>query len=388
MKILMIGFNVQENIFPLGLSYLKSYALKFHPDVEFKIKEFGFGNRFTYDTNANIELQIISYIMMEKPDLVCFSCYIWSGQIIKNICHALKKISKIKIALGGAEVDDSFNEYCDYLVKGEGEIKFKEIVDSLKGKGWNNECKTVKNLDEIPFPYKNYNGKNHFSAVRIETSRGCPYSCKYCHYARKENREFSIEYLKENIKYLFENYKFRNLTILDANFNINKKRMKEILTIISNHSKKVIVNFELKPELIDSEVISIIQDSKLDVNCELGLQSVDKEVLDECERVYDLEKIKKGLSLLNNTGIKYKIDMMYGLPKDNFFKFLRTINFIKKHSRQKRVPAHHFKVLNNTKFKDCIRYLDNSSSMAIKTDTQNALDFYKEKLFIDLLNYK
>lgn len=386
MKVLMIGFNIQEDVFPLGLSYLKNYAAKYHNDVEFNIREYCFGNRSDHDSNANIELRAMSEILIEKPDLVCFSCYIWNSKIIKNICKALRKMSDIKICLGGVEVDDSFEDYCDYLVKGEGEVKFKEVIDSLKGSSYSENEKIVENLDELPFPYIDYEGKKEFSVARIETTRGCPYNCKYCNYAMRECREFSLDYLKENIKYLFDNFKFKNLTILDANFNINKTRMKEILKIIKGCSRKVIVNFELKPELIDSEVVSIIKDSGLNINCEIGLQSIDKEVLSQCDRMYDLEKVKKGLNLLNENNVRYKIDMMYGLPKDNFFKFLRTVNFIIKYSKQKQLPAHHFKVLNNTKYSGCIRYLNDTSSMIIKTDSQDVVDLYKQKLFLDVIN--
>lgn len=391
MKILMIGFNVQESIFPLAFSYLKSYAKQYYPSVDFKIKEFGFGTRFTYDTNANLELQTLSYILSEQPDMVCFSCYIWNGMMVKNICRALRKLTDMKIAVGGAEADESFKEFADYVVIGEGEVQFKRILDELTGKKkltLADESDIVMNLDELPFPYRDYEGNKDFVAVRIETTRGCPFMCKYCQYAEKKRRDVSIPKLKEDIAYLFEHFTFKYLTILDANFNLNKKRMKEILAIIKTHSDKTIVNFELKPELIDEEVVSIIEESGLTVTCELGLQSIDDEVLQSCGRPCNLDKVKHALSLLNKSTIRYKIDLMYGLPKDTFFKFLRSVNFVKKYSRQRSLPAHHFMVLNNTKYHDNIRFIDSSSSMVIKTDKQDVTDLYKQKLFIDLLNAK
>ena len=396
MKILLIGFNIQESVYPLGLAYLYSYAKKYHKDVDITIKEFTFGKRMSYDTNAQIELQVLNYVLTEKPDLVCFGTYIWNSQLIRNLSKALKKVSDIPVAIGGAEVDESFKGCCDFLLMGEGEIKFKELIDQMKEKKQHKKEGPLKNLDEIPFPYKEYLPKNKtFASVRVETSRGCPYGCSFCHYAKKPYKEFSIEYLKENIAFLIENYDFKNLTIIDANFNLKKERMRSILNIISDcaksYNKKFRLNFELKPELVDKDVINIIKESKINVFCELGLQSVSEKVLKACNRPYEIEKIKKGLELLNKNNIKYKIDMMYGLPKDNFFSFLRTINFIMKYSRQKDIPAHHLMVLNNTDFsrdKSMVRYLEDSSSMVIKTDTQDITDFYKQKLFLDMINSK
>ena len=65
MKILMIGFNVQEDIFPLGLTSLKAYALKNHPDVDFDIVEFSFGTRAKHDVNSHLELRVLSHILLE-----------------------------------------------------------------------------------------------------------------------------------------------------------------------------------------------------------------------------------------------------------------------------------------------------------------------------------
>lgn len=379
----MIGFNVQDNIFPLAFNYLKAYLSKFYSDIEFIQQDFAFGNRSSYGINSTLELHVISYILLEKPVVVCFSSYIWNSQMIKNISLALKKLSDVKIVIGGPEADSSFESFADCVIIGEGELKFKRYIDSLHKVSSSDD--SLSNLDDIPFPYKFHSGKKDYTAMRIETTRGCPFACSYCNYANTSYREFSIPYLEENIKYLFNNFTFRNLTILDSNFNLKKDRMQSILRIISKYADKQSIYVELKPEFIDKDVISIIKNSKLNIYCELGLQSVSSEVLDSCFRSYDLEKVKYGLDLLNKSGIKYKIDMMYGLSKDNFFRFLRTVNFIKKYSRKKKVAAHHHMQLNNT-VQSSHRYIADSSSMVIKTDSQDALDLYKQKLFLDLLN--
>jgi len=412
MKILLIGFNVQQDIFPLGLSYLLGYTKKFHPDVDIKIKEFGFGHRFNHDTNKQIELKVMSYILMNKPDLVAFSCYIWSAQAVKDICKTIKKINpQIKIILGGADMNENtLSSDIDFIISGEGEIAFTHVIDYIKGNKTLDEVNNIiymknnqviknkeiqiKNLDDIPFPYL-ISTKKNYAAVRIETSRGCPFGCKFCLYAKNFRvRYFSLDYLRENIEYLFENFTFKNLTILDANFNLNKKRMKNILEIISINSKKynksITLNMECKPEFIDQEVVKILESCPFRISVEMGLQSTDLEVLKKADRPFDLEKIKNALSLLDKSSIKYKIDLMYGLPKDTFFKFLNSTRFILNNAlSQTNLPAHHLMLLNNTKFyseNEIIRMSNENSSIVIKTDTQNLVDFHKTKLFVEMIN--
>jgi len=225
--------------------------------------------------------------------------------------------------------------------------------------------------------------------VRIETARGCVYNCNFCHYAQGKLREFSLEYLKENLQYLFQNFTFKNLTFIDANFNTNKERMFKILDLIEEfNNDELHIHCEFRPELIDEEVVKKLEQYSFNLSLELGFQSFDEEVLLKANRPTNLEKVQQALSFLDKSTLSYKIDLMYGLPKDNFYKFLNSCRFLLQHAtRQKRIYAHHFMVLNNTTFhKDVERFNPQHSSMVLKTDTQNVLDLYLTKLFVDQLN--
>jgi radical SAM superfamily enzyme YgiQ (UPF0313 family) len=481
MKGLLIGFNIQESIFPLGLSYIKQYIAKTHPNVNLELKEFSYGNRFSYDINKNIELQAIAFILTKQPDFVAFSTYIWSIEIIQNIARSIKQASKnnpryknkdIKIIIGGVEANEnSLTNDIDFITTGEGEITLSKLIEYLKNiknqdiklkdvpnliykesktnKIIKTKEKYIENLDSIPFPYKinettdsnNEESKKHFAAIRIETSRGCPYTCKYCYYATRRVRNFSIEYLEKNIPYLFKHYSFRNLTILDANFNIDTERMKAVLDIIEAQAKKnstasnnilknLNINFEIKPELFNKEQLDILESYPFQINLEMGLQSTNEKVLEICKRPYNITKVKKCLTLLHNSKLKYNIDLMYGLPNDTFFSFLNSVKFILNNaSRQNQIRAHHFMLLNNTEFykdaKNCkeatnnlknsinsnsnkinnnnnnnnlknnsikdfnilINRFDNTnSSMVTNTNSQNPVELWKTKVFIDVTN--
>ncbi|PIN73834.1 hypothetical protein COV20_01825 [Candidatus Woesearchaeota archaeon CG10_big_fil_rev_8_21_14_0_10_45_16] len=407
MKILIVGFNVQADVFPLGAAYLKTYARKYHPDVEIEIKEFSFGSRYNYETNKNTELQALSYILLSKPDVVAFSSYIWSGEMVKDFARAVKQISpEIKTVIGGVEASsDILTKDVDFIITGEGEIAFKELIDHLKGtrnldevhnvvtSGRKNPIIIVENLDELPFPYE-IELKKEYAAVRLETARGCIFSCNFCHYAQPKLRHFSVDYLKRNIPYLFEHYDFKNLTILDANFNTNKERMLAILDILEQEfTKKKIklkVHVELRPELIDERLAEAMSRFSFSLAVELGLQSTDKEVLAFANRPTDLKKVEEALLHLERYRINYKIDLMYGLPKDTFFKFLHSMQFVINNAvSQNKVVAHHFMQLNNTAFADApgiSRITPEHSSMVLKTDRQDVLDLYKTKLFVDMVN--
>lgn len=411
MKILLLGFNVQESVFPLGLSYLKGYLSKYHPDVEVELKEFSFGNRQTYETNKNMELQVLSYILLSKPDVVAFSNYIWSGEMAQDFARAIKQLDPaITVVLGGVEVDKNhLQPEIDFIVTGEGEIALKELVDYLKGTRrvedvhnilcWNEgkvvetAKKRIEVLDEIPFPYR-FSENKVFQAVRVETSRGCVYNCNFCHYAQGDYRTFSLEYLQENLAYLFAEFSFKNLTFIDANFNTNKERMFAILDMVEEnvtlYGKKIELHCELRPELIDEEMVKRLDGYSFTIRTELGFQSANQTVLLRANRPTNLVKVQEALGWLDNSSVPYKIDLMYGLPGDTFFSFLQSMQFLLRNAKkQRKVVAHHFMILNNTTFRsdpNIVRFTPTSSSMVLKTDTQDTLELYLTKLFVDMVN--
>ncbi len=413
MNFLLLAFNLQDDIYPLGLSYLKSYAQSHHKDINIKIKEFKISSRAGYETNKNAQLAALSYIELTKPDLVAFSCYIWSYNMAKDFATAIKKIlPETKILVGGVEVNNtSLSKDIDYVIQGEGEIAFKELLDHLINKKpieevhnlishshIKNNIKTklteISNLDTIPFPYKDLSLKQKYSVIRMETARGCTFSCNFCHYAKPTLRFFSIDYIKDAITFLFQNYNFKYLTFLDANFNTNSKRMFLILNHlkdqIASTGKKPAIHIELRPELVTEEMAKRLKDYNFNINCELGFQSSNDEVLKAANRPTNKNAVINALKYLNKYHLRYKIDLMYGLPSDSFEKFLDSIHFLLTNAtKQTQIVAHHYMQLNNTTFANqasLIRLNPNSSSMVIQTNTQTTSDLFLTKLFLKQLN--
>lgn len=412
MKVHLIGFNLSQSAFPLGLSYLKSYVEKFHKDVDVCIKEYSFGSKSKYDINKNLELSIANEILFSKPDLVGFSCYIWNIELVENICNMVKSVDKkIKILLGGVEINSTHvTNNVDYVINGEGEIALKELIDNFKGsrklsevhnlsyvkdnKIINNKCSIIENLDFIPSPFDTKGLDKKFAVVRFEASRGCAYECNYCYYGSKKYRKFSLKWLDKSLNDIFSKLDFKFLTILDATFNSDKKFMKNVLDIIKKNSKgkRFTLGIELKPELVDEEVIEILKSCDFKIKCELGIQSTDFDVLNKSKRPFNLEKAAKGIQFLDKTSISYKVDLMYGLPNDDFFKYLNSARFVLNNaSRQKILPAHHFMLLSNTPFdnnkKDQkLQKLTKNSSIVLNSGNQDIKQLYLIKLFNDQLN--
>ena len=130
METILVGINAKYIHPNLAIRLLKK-----NTSYDVDIKEF---------TIKDDNQTIINYL--SKYEIICFSCYIWNIEKIKQILPCLR--GKI-IILGGPEVSYNANYYLEnnlaqYVIKNEGEEAFHLLLSYLDNKG---------NLDDIPNLY-------------------------------------------------------------------------------------------------------------------------------------------------------------------------------------------------------------------------------------------
>ena len=178
--------------------------------------------------------------------------------------YAIAEVAKrynenVKIVMGGPHVtflpERTFKEcpYIDFIVRGEGEMTFKELINTLEknkdpsnilglstnlgDKVKNNPSRPlIKDVDTIPMP--SYDllpmEKYQVNGVRfgtVMTSRGCPFNCAFCSSSLQFGRGWrghSDYRVIEELKYLHEKYGIREIEFLDDTFTLNRKRAMRI----------------------------------------------------------------------------------------------------------------------------------------------------------------
>jgi anaerobic magnesium-protoporphyrin IX monomethyl ester cyclase len=191
-------------------------------------------------------------IYKEKPDYIGISAIYGNMDEVYLLSQKCKKIfPEIKIVLGGLPAtfvyERIFKEcpFIDICIIGEGEETILQLmkgrkIQKIKGIAYregksifiNKKREIVKNLDKYPFPdyslFDSDSYKNNF--VPYETSRGCPFACKFCCQGQKEGkklREKSDERVISDFKKIAE-MGFRKIMIVDNDFLTNMKRAKSI----------------------------------------------------------------------------------------------------------------------------------------------------------------
>lgn len=340
MKVLLVTLNAKFIHSSLALSYLEKYC---NSDLwEIEVKE--------YTINELID-DILADIHRAKPDILCFSCYIWNIEPILQLCQDFKSINPhIPIILGGPEVSYDANQYIinypiDFVIRGEGEETLKELLTTIvleldyanvegitykEGKlvRENKDRSLIKDLDTIPFPYQDNLFRYKNKTIYYEASRGCPFNCSYCLSSTiKGVRFFSLARVKHDLNYLMNN-KVKEVKFVDRTFNCNEKRAIEIMEYIIANNINTKFHFEIGAELISSQFIEFLKDVPKNMfDFEIGIQSTFPLALKAVNRPANWEVISENISkLVSLENIHIHLDLIAGLPYEDYNKFATSFN--------------------------------------------------------------
>ncbi len=345
MRILLTTLNSKFIHSNLALRYLRSSCKDLPATVVM--------DEFTINDNLQ---DVIGNIYRHNPDIVALSCYIWNIRETLMLVESLKKVmDRLTIVLGGPEVSfDSIslmeeNPDIDVIVRGEGEITFPLLMDSLisakpldKIKGItfregdqiieNEDRPLIKDLDTIPFPY--YDGFDGLEnrIVYYETSRGCPFECQYCLSSVSHGvRFFSLDRVKRDIQ-TFIDAKIPQVKLVDRTFNCNPKRARDIFRMIMEMGGDTNFHFEICGDLLDEETLDLLEDAPHGLfQFEIGVQSTREETLEVIKRKTDFDRLKERVNRLREyRNIHLHLDLIAGLPGEDYMSFQRSFNHVYK----------------------------------------------------------
>ena len=317
-------------------------ATKDHHDVDF----------VEYIIKEDLD-KITADIIAKKVQIIAFSVYIWNVKLIKELCIRLKREDQnLVIILGGPEVSyeiDYFldNYEIDYLISGEGEIAFKQLLDCLE----NNKEISIQGvstkdnrsyhqtvpidlnyLEALDSPYLLERDFADMSkrVLYFETSRGCPYQCQYCLSSLEKGlRFFSLDYLKKQLELLMKT-DVRIIKLLDRSFNANTQHALAILEFIFKHYRPGIqFQFEINGDVLDQRIIDYINKSAPEglLRFEIGIQSTYQPTNKIVKRYQDFTRLSEVIKQLQtNHKIDFHLDLIAGLPLENLDRFAKSFD--------------------------------------------------------------
>ncbi|MGB7575668.1 MAG: radical SAM protein [Thermodesulfobacteriota bacterium] len=291
-----------------------------------------------------------------------------SPEAIQTI-HLCRKLSPQSIIVAGGSHFTLMGETLlremkelDYIVLGEGEIAFSQLLQELSRGGDGNDVKGVAysdngkvvirerpsliaNLDSLPLPayhlidmeaeayYWHGMGRRAFG---ISTSRGCGDHCTYCSESRFWEavwRGRSGKQVVGEMVHLHRRYG-KSLFVFNENtFNWSRKRVEEFLQELGKSGLKVHYWFQsrIKDILRDEDLIPEMKRLGL-YEVMLGIESIQPDVLDRYEKHQSREMAQKAIDILRKNKIMVMANVMFGDWNDSVESLKEIFQFVKKQS--------------------------------------------------------
>ena len=162
---------------------------------------------------------------------------------------------------------------------------------------------------------------------------GCPHDCAFCNqvkitnYKDNINKENTIRQINQYLSYFPKNENLKEIAFFGGSFTgLDEKVMISYLEIALNYKKKGIIDrirLSTRPDYINNSILDILKKYEVDV-IELGIQSLDNEILNANDRGHSKEDSIMASKLIKDYGFKLGHQIMPGLYKDSFDKAIKT----------------------------------------------------------------
>ena len=359
MNIFLAAINAKYIHSNLAVYSLRAYARKYTEETE--IAE--------YTINQPID-EILMDIYTHRPDILCFSCYLWNISYVEQLIREIPKVlPDTKIWLGGPEVSYNAREMLDEypgltgIICGEGEETFLELMDyyhsgieteteeknksrcirstdtglsGIRGivyrTGDGNITETpsrpVLDLSTVPFVYGHIEDFRN-RIIYYESSRGCPFSCSYCLSSIDKCLRFrDPELVKKELQF-FIDHEVPQVKFVDRTFNCRHDHAMTVWRYIKEHDRGITnFHFEIAADLLNEEQLSLIRSMRPGlIQLEIGIQSANEETIREIRRKMDLDMVEHTVDKVReNRNVHQHLDLIAGLPYEDYDSFAKSFD--------------------------------------------------------------
>jgi len=345
--------QVDKIAHPLGIMSLEAF-----------LRENGRSDIYLFDMRLDRETpdQIMDRVRPLQPQVIGLSGLSVERDCVHLVARAARKACPgATVVVGGPYATASActilkDECVDYVVVGEGEETFRDLLEQLEAGGEVDEIPglahrvngdivvrdrrpPIADVNSLPMPgwdridFEAYNAafcEDRFTGGRwasIVTSRGCPYGCIYCHDTfGKRFRPRSPAAVLDEMRYLVKRQGVYEFLIWDDIFNFDKSRVIEICDGIVANGWDVRLSFPngIRVDIMDREVLEALKAAGTYRIC-YAIESASPRIQKRIGKRLDLEKAERIIRMTDGMDILTHGCFMIGFPGETRGEIIETI---------------------------------------------------------------
>jgi anaerobic magnesium-protoporphyrin IX monomethyl ester cyclase len=302
--------------------------------------------------------ETIEQIVALQPKIVGIGAMTSMIATANKVMQGVKqRLPNVVIVLGAFHAtflpERTINEFpvFDYLVVGEGEESFTELVKrilsnadchGIPGVWFRDKFHIVQSgrgsipptLDELGEPgwhlFDPDIMKKYVRSLPVMSQRGCPFSCTFCsrpygQLVRKRTPECVLDEIAKNV----ETYGIEKIHFYDETFTVDKRHVEALCNglIERGLSEKVGFTCLVHANTIDQDLANLLKKAGC-IYVGFGVESGDVEIMKQMKKGVTKERVVRARKVLKNAKITTMGFFMVGHPYETRATIFRTIRFM------------------------------------------------------------
>ncbi len=310
------------------------------------------------------ESHFLGALRAVEADVIGFPLYADCYALTYELINKVRRFApSVKIVLGGPEVSAdpegvarTFASKADFLLSGEADATLTQLVDALATGDvgalesvegltyWVDgrlrqkpHATPVNDVDGIPFPDRDLIGekewKHHYYRIGLKrpgdvilTSRGCPFSCRFCYRLAPGYRARSPENVLDEMAYIYGRGT-RGLSIIDDNFLSSRKRCVAILEGMLGRGWKFTIKCRGRVHSVDPELLALMKRAGVRT-VTYGVESGSQQVLDAMGKKTTVDENERAIRITREAGLQCYVDLFLGYPGETRETIRETSRFL------------------------------------------------------------
>jgi len=269
----------------------------------------------------------------KKYDIVGISVNTMDAERAYEIADIFRKKGRTVI-LGGCHVSalpDEAKRHADSIVIGEAEETWPQLLKDYEN-GTLQPYYTAEKPPKpelIPIPKREILNRI-FLETGVQTSRGCPYKCKFCNIGSSDHGRIYRKRPVDDVVNELKNIPQKIIVSYDASLTIDTEHTKNLFKAIKKCHKTLICLGNVNVLHNDDELLKISKESGC-IQWNIGFESIAQKSINEAEKnTNTVDNYLKTIEKIHSYGMNVHGFFIFGFENDNVKTFQDTLNFIKK----------------------------------------------------------